>query len=361
VQAKNKAKMPAKENKNEPQNNGPIVADLVGKKLFGARIAHHRHTGKRVPIHYTSYAFLFFILVFTSLTLFFAGRIAQAGPPQTQQGSISVSGVVPGPPPDQPAVITSPSNNSVVADSIITVKGICKASLVVEIYRNDVLAGSTICEADSFELSVNLLAGPNRLKARVYDTLGQYGPDSAEITVVYEVPAASEKASPPGVVTSEFIVTAKPLQHFLLQKQRLTVTYTISGGQKPYALAFNWDDNSEIEAVSAAEEGQYNIAYTYNKTGKRTVNISASDTLGAKTTFQFVIIVGPYTGVATPSISSAGCGTGSSPLSCFVSERIPGFVKIAWPALGIASLMTVSFWLGEKFMLARLRLPKLRT
>jgi len=344
--------MPENENKNEQSSTDPIVIDLVGKKLLGMRIAHHRHTGRRVHIHYTSYAFLFFILVFTGLTLLLGGELVDAGPQQTEQASVGLAGTVPGPPPDSPAVITVPTNNTRTSNSTITVKGSCTNALSVEIYRNNVLAGSTICENGAFDLQVGLLPGSNSLKARIFDSLGQYGPDSEAIVVIYETP------TPSATLPTELIITAKPAQQFLLQKQRLTVSYTISGGDEPYALAFNWGDGTETEAVPISEEGQYGIARTYNKTGKQTVLINASDALGVKTFFQFAVMVAPASGVSVPSNASRACNSGSTPMSCFASEQIPRLINIAWPALGVTSLMTASFWLGEKIMLSRLRLPR---
>src|SRR5262249_11573860 len=50
-------------------------------------------------------------------------------------------------------------------------------------------AGSTICDLTGlYSVIITLLPDQNDLIARVADALGQYGPDSATVTVYYDVP-----------------------------------------------------------------------------------------------------------------------------------------------------------------------------
>ena len=69
---------------------------LVHNK-FGIRIAHHQHSGRRMPLQYTSYTLLFFLIALVSLALLFARTAANAYE-QVGQGSIALGGFSKGPP-----------------------------------------------------------------------------------------------------------------------------------------------------------------------------------------------------------------------------------------------------------------------
>src|SRR5687767_9729573 len=78
------------------------------------RVAHHVHTGRKLPFYCTSYAVLFFLIALTSLVVLFVSNSALA---DTQSSSINLSGVIKGNPPEIAAKITSPKNGAQLNDN----------------------------------------------------------------------------------------------------------------------------------------------------------------------------------------------------------------------------------------------------
>lgn len=352
--------MAANENKNETDKSSPTSVDLVGKKILGARGAHSQHSGRRLPLHYTSYAFLFFILVFAGSMLLFARVLVEAGPPQTEQGSITLSGVVPGPPPSIAAVINSPKNGDRLSTNTTAVSGTCETNRLIEIYRNGSFAGSTTCTAGgAFSLLITLVPDQNDLVVRTKDNIGQYGPNSATVTVFYDVPTADETgASVPPVRTPQnptaplpLLLITKPIHISASPRQGLDLQLEIDGGVEPFAISVNWGDGSLNDLISAEKTGNYAVSHAYEEPGQYTVTISATDKDGRKSTIQTVAIVGGATTVPTGASSE---GVECSTTACQISEKLTGAIDIMWVPLSTASLMTASFWLGEKLMITRI-------
>lgn len=359
--------MAANENKNETDKSSPTSVDLVGKKILGARGAHSQHSGRRLPLHYTSYAFLFFMLVFAGSMLLFARVLVEAGPPQTEQGSISLSGVVPGPPPSIAAVINSPKNGDRLSTNTTAVSGTCETNRLIEIYRNGSFAGSTTCTTGgAFSLLVTLVPDQNDLVARTKDNIGQYGPNSATVTVFYDVPATDEsgKDTPP-VRTPQNPTAPPPL--LLITKSVYVVSGTdrsvqiqieIDGGVSPFAIAVDWGDGTLDDLISAEKEGNYSISHAYEKSGQFTITITATDKDSRKSSIQTVAIIGAE---AVTSVTGSAKAGGCTTVQCQISQRLISAIDIMWVPFSIASLMTASFWLGEKIMVAKMGLPRART
>src|SRR5438105_4209568 len=136
------------------------------------KIIHHQHTGRLRPHEHTSYTSLAFIVLVATvvLTVFSFNQDVYAGHPPPQAGSVGLTGQVPGKPPSQGANITSPPDGKHFITSPITVSGSCPTQTLVEIYKNDIFAGSTPCsDSGGFSINVDLLFGQNTLTAQVYD------------------------------------------------------------------------------------------------------------------------------------------------------------------------------------------------
>ncbi len=103
---------------------------------------------------------------------------------QTNSQSLDVTATVPGPPPTSRAVITSPTNNSTYSVTPIVISGSCGPGLIVKVFINSQLAGSTSCSIDGFfSINTTLNVGRNELTALNYDTLDQAGPTSDTVVV----------------------------------------------------------------------------------------------------------------------------------------------------------------------------------
>jgi hypothetical protein len=331
------------------------------KSKFGIRVAHHRHTGRKVPISYTSYAVLFFILALVGATLLLVGASAKAGPPQTYSGDINVSGIVPGDPPSTPAEITEPKNGTYVQNSSLTIRGTCEPQELgraIEIYRISAFAGSTVCTpAGEFEITITLLPGKNDIVARTVDWVGQYGPDSATIYIFYDVPV------PPGNDNATVKPRPAPLQLFTVdhifrgvnRNKEHIFEYQIKGGVPPYAVTVDWDDETRSDVDLLNDDGKHTFTHRYRKAGLHGVTLGATDRYGSKAVFQFIVVVNetaaptPYAAVASTEV----CAGAPNSVECYVTSRVAQIVDKLWPAFIVATLMTFSFWLGEKVVYLR--------
>lgn len=332
-------------------------------------------------MRYTSYALLFFILALSSFVIFFAKqRVVTAGPPQTQSGSIQLSGVVPGPPPSTPAQITMPTEGQRFTEPIQVIKGSCTPGLIVEIHRNNVLVGSAICTGGgNFEISITLTVGENKLKARISDSLGQYGPDSTIITVFYDVPTVdmivTNSLDAEGVGTKIYTTKEAEQKIATIKSNPLLIytnaihgggyagsksklVYEISGGKTPYAVSINWGDGTATSLDTFSESGSNSALHTYKKAGQYTVMISATDQQGNQAVAQTIIIVN---GKPESIVGSSCSENDTTSPSCKIQNQLLHNLDVIWPSLIVAVFMTFSFWLGERVVYVRIRKKAKRT
>jgi hypothetical protein len=299
------------------------------------------HTGKIRPHRHTSYAGLVFALVLVGVLLLGVSWAAQAAVPAVnpQQGSVGLSGTVPGPPPTTAATILSPHSGSHTSSIPITISGTCPAGTFVEIDKNNVFAGAVQCQDDgTFSLLVDLFDGANTLVARVADALGQFGPDSAPVTVFYDAPSLALPSGSVGkqlfLQTSTTVVGGNP-------NQQLSRTVTIVGGVGPYAVSWDFGDDA-TSLVSAASEGEVRVSHAYERPGVYRVIVRATDSAGNSAFLQFVTVVnGPV--AAYGANGNKGLGA------------LPGQLLAAWPLYAVALIMVGFFWLGEWREVRKLR------
>ncbi|MGH7234686.1 MAG: hypothetical protein ACREF7_04580, partial [Candidatus Saccharimonadales bacterium] len=161
-----------------------------------ARLKSRGHSGRLRPHEHTSYGVLAALVVIAGVLLasFTVSSIASASPPPADS-SVSLSGIMPESPPTTAATITDPADQSVFSSTPITVSGTCPINTIVEIYKNDVFAGSTPCSSSgNYSVQVDLLYGQDALTAVVYDAINQAGPSSKAVNVTYNVTVPSESS-----------------------------------------------------------------------------------------------------------------------------------------------------------------------
>lgn len=331
------------------------ASKVITHRRYGVQVARHRHSGRRISFRYTSYTLLFFLLILTGAILVFAGHLATAD--IIEQGDISLSGKILGPPPVSAAVITNPANGQHFSNSVIEVDGTCTNGLIVEMYRTAIFAGSVVCsDQGAFHLSLTLIPGQNDLRARIRDGAGQYGPDSATITVFYDIAKQSPGGAP--VPTAlPFLIYTEPVQRGLGNDQAMVLKYEINGGKPPYAIAINWGDGSKVDANYQAKEGDFTANHHFVSAGQFTISISGND---AAHNHAFIQSIGVIQGRPVSAVVQT-CNDFSAPTGgyCTVSNQLTRLVNGLWPAFIVACLMTLSFWLGERLVYQRLK-PRLR-
>lgn len=301
----------------------------------------HEHFGKIRPHRHTSYAGLFFVLVTAGVVLLGMSWAAQAAVPAVnpQSGSVGLSGTVPGPPPTTAAVILSPRSGTHTTTIPVTVSGTCPTATIVQITKNNAFAGATPCQDDgTFSLLVDLFDGSNTLVAKVVDALDQAGPDSAGVLVFYDAPSAALPGGQAGkqlfLEMATTVVAANP-------GDQVTRTATIVGGVGPYAVSWDFGDGATSLASTAAE-GEVHATHSYERPGTYRVVARVTDSLGNSAFLQFITIInGPVQAFG----SSKGSGLGA----------IPGDLMTAWPLYGLAAIMVLFFWLGERREVRKLR------
>jgi hypothetical protein len=254
---------------------------------------------------------------------------------QSNSGAFGIEGEIPSSPPATAPSISVPRNGQVFSSIPITVSGICNQSYLVEIFKNNVFAGSSVCKNGSYSIQIDLFDGQNDLIARQYNALDQVSPDSSTVTVTYNNFITSSGPRP--TITSTYAKRgANP-------GESLSWPITLSGGTGPYALSVDWGDKSSTQLISRAAPGAFNIEHTYTQSGIYNVTIKVTDSNGASA---FLQVVGISNG---PIQQSSSNNTKDSTKT--VTQR----VIIWWPMLLLLALTVIAFWLGQRHQLATIR------
>lgn len=256
--------------------------------------------------------------------------------PNPQDGAIGVQGTLSTPPPTQGATITVPTNGQGFNTLPITVSGLCPNDLLVKVFKNNVFAGSVMCENGSYSLIIDLFNGQNELVARVFDALDQPGPDSNVVTVVYTDTRQG--------TTSRVTLTSNFAKRGANPGQELVWPIIISGGQGPYAVSVDWGDGKTPDLISQEFPGTFEIKHIYDSPGVYNIVIKATDKNGG---IAFLQLVGVANGaLSQDNAGQDGGGDGAATIQ----------TRILWqPAAILIPLIISTFWLGKKYELKVLR------
>lgn len=296
------------------------------------KISHHRHSGRLRPHEYTSYAPLVVLLVLVGVTLTICTAFASDPPPQAN--SVSLAGTMPGPAPTTAATIVSPTSGQHFSTSPVTVTGTCPKNTLVEIYKNDIFAGSTPCGADgAYSVSVDLLIGQNSLIARVYDALNQPGPDSNPVSVFYDaLPPQSASLIPLNFGGSQLLLNTDAVYRGIFPGQVLSIPINVIGGIAPYAINIRWGDGTS-KIVPRNDNLTFNVEHTYQKPGTFQISLQATDSQGRVAFLTVAAIVNGQPNV-TPVASTTKASLNK--------------LLVLWPLYTGTAGMVASFWLGER-------------
>ena len=298
-------------------------------------ISHHQHTGKLIHHEHTSYLPLLLLLMVVGFLLSAFTTYAATPYDGPEGGSIGVTGIMPGKPPTVGAVITSPTNNQRFATSPVEIKGTCPKGLLVEIFKNDIFAGSTFCEDNgTFSIQIDMLYGRNVLLARVYDALNQPGPDSPAVTIFYDF-------TPPGGLglanldfgSAQLLLNTDAVFRGVFPDKEMATPITILGGRPPYAVKVSWGD-SQDSLIPRGVNGTFNATHTYKKAGTYAVSIQATD---ADKRVAFLTVATVVNGQPDPLVAA----TEEKAVS-------PNILIALWPLYVAMIAIVTSFWLGER-------------
>lgn len=248
-------------------------------------------------------------------------------------GTTGLQGTIPSPPPSQAATIDIPKNGQNFNTIPITVAGSCPANTLVEIYKNNVFAGSTNCQNGSYNLQIDLFDGRNDLVARVFDNLNQAGPDSNTVTVTFG--SSISTGTPRITLTTEFAKRGADPGTIL------SWPVTLSGGTGPYAISVDWGDKSNPDLISRAVPGNLDLQHTYAQAGVYKVTIKATDANGNSAFLQLV-------GIANGPIKQTSNNLGTAILTTKTTVLL-------WPIIVLTILVIVAFWVGRKRQLEAIR------
>lgn len=301
------------------------------------KLIHHKHSGRHRAHEHTSYLPLALLVLMVGGVLASSSiAIVAAGSPPPQAGSIGLTGTLTAPPPKVAATITTPVSQQHFSTSPVTVAGTCPDSTLVEIYKNDIFAGSTPCTNGKYSLDVDLLYGQNSLTAQVYDVLDQAGPTSDATVVFYDgvLPQTSPLSSL-NFVGTQLLLETNAVYRGSFPGQTLNVPISILGGTAPYAVNVEWGDSSN-KIIPRSDGSVFNASHVYKKPGTYKITLMGTDSQQQVAYLTVAAIINGQPSIITTAntISSSNSGAGK--------------LLVLWPLYAIAVTLVVSFWLGER-------------
>lgn len=319
--------------------SGQITSRDIIMLMKHKKILPKAHTGKLVHRKHTSYSALLGVLLLAFMPLFMVSReVVTAAPTDPVTSEYSTHAVVPGPVPQTAPVISAPGQGSVFTGTdAVSVSGSCPNSMLIKVFKNDVLAGAAFCDGGQFDVDIDLFFGSNALVARAYNSNDMVGPDSTTITVSRDA-ATPSTVNPNAQLDGQFFITSDVHYKGINLGEKLIWPFTISGGQAPYAVSISWGDG-KTDLVSRSQAGTFDISHVYEKAGEGPQNtfditVLATDEASSKSFIHLVTIV---SGNETSVVGSIKAGYNWS-----------STLKFAWQLIVLAIVIVISFWLGER-------------
>lgn len=308
-------------------------------------LIHHSHSGKLRPHEHTSYLPLVVLLLLVGLLLsVYTSYAARPGP---EAGSIGLSGTVPGKAPQIAPTIDTPRSGARFSTSPVTVTGTCPKKTLVELFKNDIFAGSVPClDSGTYSLEIDLLIGENILVARVYDDLNQASPDSNKPTVFYDaLPAQAGPLTSLDFGGAQMLLNTDAVFRGAFPGEELQVPIDILGGTPPYAINVQWGDSTN-KVIPRANNQSFSAAHVYKTPGTYQLSIQGSDANGRVAFLTVAAIVN-----GQPSVMTATGSTESGVTNATLARLLA-----LWPLYTSVVAIAISFWLGErreKYILTR--------
>ena len=309
------------------------------------KLLSHRHSLQLKQHEHTSYGILAILVIMVGIILatFSVSSFVSASPGPASS-SISLTGIMPEKPPTVAASISSPNSQQVFYSSPITVSGNCPKNTIVEVFTNNIFAGSTPCtDTGTYSLQISLLYGSNSITSIDYDALNQAGPASQPISVTYNAQAPiSDLLSNINFTGTQLILNSQAVFRGTFPGQTVYIPINILGGVPPFAINVEWGDNKN-QVIPSNNNTTINASHTYSRPGTYKVTIQASDNQQRIAFLTIAVIVnGPLTnGTYGPQSTNLTSSNGSS-------SSLSSKLVVLWPMYAISATLVISFWLGEK-------------
>lgn len=255
------------------------------------------------------------------------------------QDSVTIEATVLGQAPADPPLIEFPTPGYTFQQKETEVKGTCIPSLVVKIFRNDIFAGSALCQPDgTFSLQIDLVEDKNKLVARQYDLLSQPSPPSDAVEVFFAF--ASSFAPNEETQTANFQLVIDYDYNFqgVFVEEPFNLPIHFTGGAAPYAVSVDWG-NGETNVFSRKDSSQFFAEHAYDKAGPQTVKIRVSDADHQEASLQFVLIVNGGPVAAVPLNNDGGTANNQT-----VWEAVLYSSLTAGAASFTAGFLLATFW-----------------
>lgn len=305
--------------------------------LRSMKLSHQKNTGKLKEHRSTSFLPLLILVIAAAFPLSIATVSAQSWTrPGPAAESNSLTGVMPGEPPTEAAVIRQPVDLGRFSTSPVTISGSCPAGTIVQIYKNDIFAGSTVCTSNgSFTVEIDLLIGENTIVAKVYDALSQEGPSSQTILVYYDaLPPQSTSLAPLNFGGAQMLLNTDTVFRGIFPNKDLSVPVSIVGGRAPYAVNVFWGDTTN-DVLVRNDASVFTLKHAYKRAGTYQLNVQATDADGRVAFLSVAVIVN---GADTAAVGATGSSSTSNPFN---------IVYALWPVYVAISAIVGGFWLGE--------------
>lgn len=276
---------------------------------------------------------------------------------QVRAADIVVTATANGSPPIQAAAILSPTAGSELTDSSTPVSGTCEPGYYVKLYRNNIFSGAALCTpGGTFSILTDLFLGRNDLRARTFNVADQEGPPSQVVTVYYKPieplqpvdPTDPNAPTQPGGLPTDdnpFYLSTEYFFKAAYSGQTTTWDFKILGGKGPFTAYVAWGDGYS-DRLDPSDSDTLQVKHVYDTLKDRreyyTVTIRVVDGAGRSASLQLIAIMND------PNVISGALVRPNDP-SPFAPQRLfSGALKFIWSAYGIALLMGICFWLGEK-------------
>ena len=297
------------------------------------KLIHPRHTGQVHSHEHTSYLPLAILLLVAGFCLmtYTAEAWTRPGP---AAGSVGITGVMPGKPPTTAATITTPKDGQHFSQTPITIGGSCPKDTLVEIYKNDIFAGSGVCGTDgTYSFEIDLLIGQNTLVARVYDALNQQGPDSNTVTVFYDaLPLQGSPLTSLNFGGDQLLINTDAVFRGSFPNKEMSIPVDVLGGRAPYAINIQWGDSTNT-VVSRPDNATFRTTHVYKRAGTFQLAIQATDADGR---VAFLTVASIVNGQPDPETIAAT-----------TAKTTMNSLLLLWPLYAATFAVVVSFWLGE--------------
>lgn len=209
----------------------------------------------------------------------------------------TVTATVPAPMPAGVPEITSPTDGMTISGDSVNVSGTCPVitpAIIVAIYRDSTLIGSTECRADgAFFVAVPLAYGANVLTATVVTITGGIGGTSAPVTVTHPQPVIPTIG---GQSVGQLADMALPIHitspdKFVLLGPDGSAAWhgSISGGTPPYAVSIEWGDG-ETDKHTITDHAERLYTHRYGTLHPYSITVRVTDARDGTSTFRTVAV-----------------------------------------------------------------------